>query len=128
MQFSQKMLDHFENPRNVGVLDESDPSVGTAVITATICGDVTKLQLKIDQDGRIVDTKFKTFGCGAAIASGSLATEWLKGKTIQEALEIENAHIAEELELPLQKVHCSVMTEEAVRDAINDWKQKNARA
>ena len=125
MHFSEKMLDHFENPRNVGTLDEDDPSVGTAIITATICGDVTKLQLKFSDDGQIVDAKFKTFGCGAAIASGSLATEWLKGKTLDEALRMRDAHIAKELELPPEKVHCSVMTEEAVRDAIDDWKKKN---
>ncbi len=125
MHFSEKMLDHFENPRNVGTLDEDDLSVGTATITATMCGDVTKLQLQFADDGQIVDAKFKTFGCGAAIASGSLATEWLKGKTLDEALRMRDAHIAQELELPPEKVHCSVMTEEAVRDAIDDWKKKN---
>ncbi|MCE5327970.1 MAG: iron-sulfur cluster assembly scaffold protein [Planctomycetaceae bacterium] len=127
MFFSEKMLDHFEHPRNVGSMDEADLSVGTATITATQCGDVTKLQLRISDDGRIVDTRFKTFGCGAAIASGSLATEWLKGKTVDEALAITNANIAKELELPPAKVHCSVMTEEAVRDAVNDWKKKNGK-
>jgi len=128
MHFSEKMMDHFEHPRNVGSLDEDDPSVGTAIITATQCGDVTKLQLKIDESGtRIVDVKFKTFGCGAAIASGSLATEWLKGKTLDEAINVKDAHIAKELELPPKKVHCSIMTEEAVRDAINNWKSKNNR-
>ncbi len=123
MQFSEKMLDHFENPRNVGSFDENDPAVGSAVITAGQCGDVTKLQLRIE-DGRIVDVRFKTFGCGAAIASASLATEWLKGKTLDEARGIQDLKIAEELELPPAKVHCSVMTEDAVQAAIDDWRSK----
>jgi nitrogen fixation NifU-like protein len=127
MQFSEKMMDHFENPRNVGSLNESDPSVGLANVTAGQCGDVTKLWLKISDDGVIEDVRFKTFGCGAAIASGSLATEWLKGKTIADAVNIKDAHIAEELELPAPKVHCSVLTEDAVRAAIDDWKRKNGR-
>ena len=126
MRYSAKLLDHFDNPRNVGSLDEADPSVGTAVITAGECGDVTKLQLRIDAAGRIVDAKFKTFGCGAAIAAGSLATEWLTGKTVAEAMAIEDADIAEQLELPPQKVHCSVMTQDAVRAAVEDWRGKNA--
>ena len=127
MHFSEKMLDHFEHPRNVGTMDEADPAVGTAVITATQCGDMTKLHLRIDQTRRIVDVKFKTFGCGAAIASASLATEWIKGKTIDQAVKIKDAHLAEELELPPHKVHCSVMTEGAVRTAIDDWKRKNGK-
>ncbi len=127
MHFSEKMLDHFEHPRNVGTMDEADLDVGTATITATQCGDITKLHLRIDETGRIVDVKFKTFGCGAAIASGSMATEWIKGKTIEEAGEVKDAHIAEELELPPLKVHCSVMTENAVRTAIDDWKRKNGK-
>ncbi|MFP4140574.1 MAG: iron-sulfur cluster assembly scaffold protein [Planctomycetota bacterium] len=125
MQFSEKMMDHFENPRNVGSLDESDPSVGLANVTAGQCGDVTKLWLKISDDGIIEDVRFKTFGCGAAIASGSLATEWLMGKSIEDAVSIKDAHIAEELDLPAPKVHCSVLTEDAVRAAIDDWKRKN---
>ena len=125
MEFNEKLLDHFDNPRNVGTMDESDPDVGTATITAKQCGDVTKLQLRIDSNGKIVEVKFKTFGCVAAIASGSLATEWLAGKTIEEALKIKDAHIAEELELPVQKIHCSVLTEDAVHSAIEDWKRKN---
>ena len=125
MEFNEKLLDHFDNPRNVGSMDENDPDVGTATITAQQCGDVTKLQLRIDSNERIIEVKFKTFGCVAAIASGSLATEWLDGKTIDQALKIKDAHIAEELELPVQKVHCSVLTEDAVRSAIEDWKRKN---
>jgi nitrogen fixation NifU-like protein len=124
MQFSDKMMEHFENPRNVGSMDEQDATVGTATITAGVCGDVTKLHLKIE-DGVIVDVKFKTFGCAAAIASGSLATEWLKGKTVDEAREIRNAHIAQQLELPPSKVHCSVLTEDAVKAALEDYAGKN---
>jgi len=127
MHFSEKMLDHFEHPRNVGTMDESDPAVGTATIIATQCGDMTKLHLRIDQTRRIVDVKFKTFGCGAAIASASLATEWIKGKTVDQAVRIKDVHLAEELELPPHKVHCSVMTEGAVRTAIDDWKRKNGK-
>ena len=127
MHFSEKMLDHFEHPRNVGTMDETDPAVGTANITANQCGDITKLHLRIDDTGRIVDVKFKTFGCGAAIASGSMATEWIKGKTIEEAIQVKDAHIAKELELPPHKIHCSVMTENAVATAIDDWKRKNGK-
>lgn len=127
MHFSEKMMDHFEHPRNVGTMDEDDPAVGTANITANQCGDITKLHLRIDETGRIVDVKFKTFGCGAAIASGSMATEWIKGKTIEEAIKVKDAHIAKELELPPHKVHCSVMTENAVSTAIDDWKRKNGK-
>ncbi len=127
MHFSEKMLDHFEHPRNVGTMDEADPAVGTATITATQCGDITKLHLRIDDAERIVDVKFKTFGCGAAIASGSLATEWIKGKTIEEAVKIKDVHIGKELELPPNKIHCSVMTEHAVQTAIDDWKKKNGK-
>ena len=125
MRYGAKLLDHFENPRNVGSLDEADASVGTAVITAGECGDVTKLQLRIDATGRIAEARFKTFGCGAAIAAGSYATEWLTGKTVAEALAIEDARIAEELELGPQKLHCSAMTQQAVRAAIDDWRGKN---
>ena len=127
MPFSEKMLDHFEHPRNVGTMDEADPAVGTASITANQCGDITRLHLRIDDTGRIVDVKFKTFGCGAAIASGSMASEWIKGKTIEEAVKVKDAHIAKELELPPHKIHCSVMTESAVGTAIDDWKRKNGK-
>jgi nitrogen fixation NifU-like protein len=127
MHFSEKMLDHLEHPRNVGSMDEDDPAVGTASITANQCGDITKLHLRIDDTGRIVDVKFKTFGCGAAIASGSMATEWIKGKTIEEAVMVKDAHIAKELDLPPHKIHCSVMTENAVSTAIEDWKRKNGK-
>lgn len=127
MPFSEKMLDHFDHPRNVGTMDDTDPAVGTASITANQCGDITKLHLRIDDTGRIVDVKFKTFGCGAAIASGSMATEWIKGKTIEEAVKVKDAQIAKELELPPHKIHCSVMTENAVGTAIDDWKRKNGK-
>jgi len=126
MKFSEKMLDHFNDPRNVGTLDESSPRVGVGVVTSSICGDVTKLSIEVDGDGRIVQAKFKTFGCGAAIASASLATEWLRGKTVEEALGIKDLQIAKELELPPIKVHCSVMTEDAVAAAVEDWRKKNA--
>ena len=127
MQFSDKMMDHFMNPRNIGSLDEGDESVGVATVTSTACGDVTKLYIKIGPDGRISDAKFKTFGCGAAIASSSYATEWLKGKTIEEALAIKNAEIAKELELPPIKVHCSVMSEDAVAAAVADYRHKHEK-
>jgi len=123
--YSKLFEDHFENPRNVGVLDESLPSVGTGVAGSPTCGDVTKLQIEVGTDGRIVDAKFKTFGCGAAIASSSLATEWLKGKHIDEVGELKNANIAAELGLPPPKVHCSVLAEDAVKAALEDWKKKN---
>ena len=127
MQFSDKMMEHFTNPRNVGSLDEESLDVGVATITSEACGDVTKLYILIE-DGRIADVKFKTFGCGAAIASSSFATEWLKGKTLDEAVAIKNAEIAKELELPSIKVHCSVMSEDAVAAAIDDWRKKNDQA
>ena len=126
MQFSEKMMDHFTNPRNVGSMDEESADVGVATITSAACGDVTKLYIKV-QDGRIADVKFKTFGCGAAIASSSYATEWLKGKTLEEAVGIKNAEIAKELDLPSIKVHCSVMSEDAVTAAIDDWRSKNGK-
>ena len=125
MPYSDKVLDHYNHPRNVGSLDKKSDKVGTGIVGAPECGDVMKLQIEVDDDGQIVDAKFKTFGCGSAIAASSLATEWLKGKTLDEALRMRDAHIAKELELPPEKVHCSVMTEEAVRDAIDDWKKKN---
>ena len=123
--YSDEVVDHFTNPRNVGSMDKSDAHVGTGVVGAPECGDVMKLQIKVDDDGTIVDAKFKTFGCGSAIASSSLTTEWLKGKTVDNATELKNTDIARELSLPPVKVHCSVLAEDAVIAAINDYKQKN---
>ena len=125
MQYSEKVYDHFNNPRNVGSLDKSSTSVGTGIVGAPACGDVMKLQIEVGEDGKIVDAKFKTFGCGSAIAASSLATEWLKGRTIDEADELKNTDIANELSLPPVKVHCSVLAEDAVKAAIDDWKKKN---
>lgn len=127
MAYSKQVVDHYENPRNVGSLDEKDENVGTAIVGAPACGDVMKLQIKI-QDGVIQDAKFKTFGCGTAIASSSLITEILKGKTLEEALEVKNTDVVEELELPPVKIHCSVLAEEAVKAAINDYKSKGQQA
>src|SRR5687767_14083497 len=125
MTYSNKVLDHYENPRNVGSMDKSDPAVGTGVVGAPECGDVMKLQIRInDQTGVIEDAKFKTFGCGSAIASSSLVTEWVKGKTIDEALKIKNTEIVHELSLPPIKIHCSVLAEDAIRAAISDYKKK----
>jgi nitrogen fixation NifU-like protein len=124
MQYSDKLIDHFNNPRNVGSMAKDDPSVGTGIVGAPQCGDVMKLQIKVDSAGRIVDAKFKTFGCGSAIASSSLATEWIKGRTIDEALEVKNTQIAKELSLPPVKIHCSVLAEDAVRAAILDYRRK----
>jgi Fe-S cluster assembly scaffold IscU len=124
MAYSGKVIDHYQNPRNVGSFDKSDPNVGTGIVGAPECGDVMKLQIKCDEEGRIVDAKFKTFGCGSAIASSSLATEWVKGKTVDEALEIKNTEIVKELSLPPVKIHCSVLAEDAIRAAIADFKQK----
>ena len=126
MAYSDKIIDHYNHPRNVGSMDKSDPNVGTGIVGAPECGDVMKLQIKCDDAGRIVDAKFKTFGCGSAIASSSLATEWVKGKTVDEALEIKNTEIVKELSLPPVKIHCSVLAEDAIRSAINDYKQKAA--
>ena len=126
LEYSEKLLEHFNNPRNVGELDENDPSVGTGKVGSPVCGDMMQLQIKVE-DGIITDVKFKTFGCGAAIASASLATEWLKGKTIEEAEKISNAKIGEELSLPPVKVHCSVLAEEAIKAAIEDWRRKNQK-
>ncbi len=123
MAYSNKVLDHYNNPRNVGSLDKAALSVGTGVVGAPECGDVMKLQIQVDGD-RIVDAKFKTFGCGSAIASSSLATEWIKGKTIDEALKISNTQIVEELSLPPVKIHCSVLAEDAIKSAIADYKSK----
>jgi len=125
MPYSNKVLDHYNNPRNVGSFDKADTNVGTGVVGAPECGDVMKLQIKVDPaTGRIEDAKFKTFGCGSAIASSSLATEWLKGKTVDEAKEIKNTSIVEELSLPPVKVHCSVLAEDAIKAAIRDYQQK----
>jgi nitrogen fixation NifU-like protein len=124
MAYSEKVLDHYENPRNVGVLDD-DQSVGTGMVGAPACGDVMRLQIKVSDDGIIQDAKFKTYGCGSAIASSSLVTEWVKGKSLDEASEIRNTHIAEELSLPPVKIHCSVLAEDAIAAAIEDYKQKN---
>ncbi len=127
MPYSDKVIDHFTNPRNVGSLDKDAPDVGTGIVGAPECGDVMKLQIQVDDDGRIVDAKFKTFGCGSAIAASSLATEWLKGRTVEQAGELKNTDIAKELSLPPVKIHCSVLAEDAVKAAIEDWKRKNGR-
>ena len=124
MAYSDKLLDHYENPRNVGILDKDDTGVGTGLVGAPACGDVMKLQIKVDEDGIIEDAKFKTFGCGSAIASSSLVTEWVKGKTLDEAAEIKNTDIAHELALPPVKVHCSVLAEDAIKAAITDYRSK----
>ena len=127
MAYSNKVLDHYNNPRNVGSMDKSDPHVGTGMVGAPECGDVMKLQVKVDPEtGVIADAKFKTFGCGSAIASSSLATEWLKGKTVDEALQIKNTDIVNELSLPPVKIHCSVLAEDAIKAAIGDYKTKQA--
>ena len=125
MAYSEKVIDHYENPRNVGSLDKNDPQVATGMVGAPACGDVMKLQLKISDDGIIEDAKFKTYGCGSAIASSSLVTEWVKGKSIDEAAEIKNTAIAEELALPPVKIHCSILAEDAIKAAIEDYKSKN---
>ena len=124
MAYSDKVIDHYENPRNVGSFDKDDPTVGTGLVGAPACGDVMKLQLKITDEGIIEDAKFKTFGCGSAIASSSLATEWVKGMTIDQAMEIKNTQIVEELSLPPVKIHCSVLAEDAIKSAIADYKAK----
>ncbi len=127
MAYSDKVVDHYNNPRNVGSLDKKDGSVGTGVVGAPECGDVMKLQVKVSEEGVIEDAKFKTFGCGSAIASSSLATEWLKGKTVDEAQEIKNTQIVEELNLPPVKIHCSVLAEDAIKAALNDYREKNGQ-
>jgi Fe-S cluster assembly scaffold IscU len=124
MAYSEKVLDHYANPKNVGTLDKSKQNVGTGLVGAPECGDVMRLQLEIN-DGVITDAKFKTFGCGSAIAASSLATEWLKGKTLEKAVELDNMDLVEELSLPPVKIHCSVLAQDAVRDAINDYRKKN---
>ncbi|HVX97469.1 MAG TPA: Fe-S cluster assembly scaffold IscU [Polyangia bacterium] len=126
MAYSNKVIEHYENPRNVGSFDKDDPNVGTGLVGAPACGDVMKLQLKINDAGVIEDAKFKTFGCGSAIASSSLATEWVKGMTIDQAMEIKNTQIVEELSLPPVKIHCSVLAEDAIKSAIADYKAKRA--
>ena len=128
MAYSDKVLDHYENPRNVGTFDKNDPDIGTGMVGAPACGDVMKLQIKVSEQGVIEDAKFKTYGCGSAIASSSLVTEWLKGKTLTQALEIKNTEIAEELALPPVKVHCSVLAEDAIKAAIVDYRAKRVPA
>jgi len=126
MAYSDKVLDHYENPRNVGSLDKNDPQVGTGMVGAPACGDVMKLMIKVNDNGIIEDAKFKTYGCGSAIASSSLVTEWLKGRTIEEAYAIKNSEIAEELALPPVKIHCSVLAEDAIKAAVADIRAKQA--
>ena len=126
MAYSEKVIEHYENPRNVGTLDKNDEAVGTGLVGAPACGDVMRLQIKVGDDGVIQDAKFKTFGCGSAIASSSLATEWLKGKTVDEAETIKNSMIAEELHLPPVKIHCSILAEDAIKSAIADFRSKQA--
>jgi nitrogen fixation NifU-like protein len=126
MAYSDKLLDHFNNPRNVGTLDKDNKNVGTGLVGAPECGDVMRLQIEVDEQGIITDAKFKTFGCGSAIASSSLATEWLKGKSLNEASGIDNMDIVEELELPPVKIHCSVLAEDAIKAAIKDYQEKNS--
>ena len=124
MAYSDKVIDHYENPRNVGTLDKDDSNVGTGMVGAPACGDVMRLQIKVNDEGIIEDAKFKTYGCGAAIASSSLITEWVKGKSLDDALAIKNSEIAEELELPPVKIHCSILAEDAVKAAVADYKKK----
>lgn len=126
MAYSDKVIDHYENPRNVGSLDKDDPDVGTGLVGAPACGDVMRLQIKVDDAGVIQDARFKTFGCGSAIASSSLATEWIKGRNVDEAATIKNSQIAQELSLPPVKIHCSVLAEDAIKSAIEDYKKKRA--
>ncbi|NYT70180.1 Fe-S cluster assembly scaffold IscU [Pusillimonas noertemannii] len=125
MAYSDKVLDHYENPRNVGAFDKSDESVGTGMVGAPACGDVMKLQIKVNNAGVIEDARFKTYGCGSAIASSSLVTEWVKGKTLDQALEIRNTQIAEELALPPVKIHCSILAEDAIKAAVQNYKDKH---
>ena len=126
MAYSDKLIDHYEHPRNVGSLDKEDSSVGTGLVGAPACGDVMKLQIQVGADGIIEDAKFKTFGCGSAIASSSLVTEWVKGKSLEEAAAIRNTEIAEELALPPVKIHCSILAEDAIKAAVSDYRHKNA--
>jgi nitrogen fixation NifU-like protein len=126
MAYSNKVIDHYENPRNVGSFDKGDESVGTGMVGAPACGDVMKLQIRVGADGRIEDARFKTYGCGSAIASSSLVTEWVKGKTLDEAATIKNTQIAEELSLPPVKIHCSILAEDAIKAAVEDYKKKHS--
>ena len=126
MSYSNKVLDHYENPRNVGSFGKDDQTVGTGMVGAPACGDVMKLQIKVDANGLIEDARFKTYGCGSAIASSSLVTEWVKGKTLDQALEIKNTNIAEELALPPVKIHCSILAEDAIKAAVKDYKERHA--
>lgn len=125
MAYSEKVIDHYENPRNVGSFEKGDNSVGTGMVGAPACGDVMKLQIRVNNEGIIEDAKFKTYGCGSAIASSSLVTEWVKGKTLDQALEIKNSLIAEELALPPVKIHCSILAEDAIKAAVADYKEKH---
>jgi nitrogen fixation NifU-like protein len=125
MAYSEKVIDHYENPRNVGSLDKEDPNVGTGMVGAPACGDVMKLQIKVDKKGVIEEAKFKTYGCGSAIASSSLVTEWVKGKSVEEAAKIRNTEIASELSLPPVKIHCSILAEDAIKAAVEDYKKKS---
>jgi len=125
MAYSDKVLDHYENPRNVGSFDKNDPDIGTGMVGAPACGDVMKLQIKVDENGIISDARFKTYGCGSAIASSSLVTEWVKGKSLEEASTIRNTEIASELALPPVKIHCSILAEDAIKAAIEDYKKKH---
>ena len=127
MAYTNKVIDHFENPKNVGSLNKDSSSVGTGLVGAPECGDVMKLQIEVDDEGTISDARFKTFGCGSAIAASSLATEWVRGKTIDQAMELKNTEIVEELSLPPVKIHCSVLAEDAIKAAISDYKQKNEK-
>ena len=128
MAYSEKLLDHYDNPRNIGSFGKNESDVGTGLVGAPACGDVMKLQIKVGADGRIADAKFKTFGCGSAIASSSLATEWVKGKTLEEAEKIKNTEIAQHLSLPPVKIHCSVLAEDAIKAAIADYRAKTKKA
>jgi len=128
MAYSEKVIDHYEHPRNVGAFDKADPGVGTGMVGAPACGDVMKLQIKVNAPGLVEDARFKTYGCGSAIASSSLVTEWVKGKTLDQAMEIKNTQIAEELALPPVKIHCSVLAEDAIKAAIKDYQEKSQNA
>jgi len=127
MAYSDKVIDHYENPRNVGALDKADPSVGPGMVGAPACGDVMKLQIRVNDEGIIEDARFKTYGCGSAIASSSLVTEWVKGKTLDQAMAIRNTQIAEELALPPVKIHCSILAEDAIKAAIDDYRTKHGQ-
>ncbi|MEY3776640.1 MAG: hypothetical protein RIR83_664 [Pseudomonadota bacterium] len=127
MAYSDKVVDHYENPRNVGSFEKGDDAVGTGMVGAPACGDVMKLQIRVNEAGVIEDAKFKTYGCGSAIASSSLVTEWVKGKTLDQALEIKNSHIAQELALPPVKIHCSILAEDAIKAAVQDYREKHQK-